>query len=339
MGEEVVIVTTSSRGGKVKQPLESAGRTTSEVRIERPTDVPQISRAIDNSTGAVIVDSLGFPLMFTRLAKLSHDFSLILRLRGEGIKEYKEEIAVENTPRKLYASTKIVSTHLGAGGIDGCIPVSKHVKHVGLQQGLCSLKDPVVPTPMLADVDSPSRTRVSNERVDIAVVTNFDYWDKIKSLPALFSCKRWETVGVDPRITIYGDGKYLNKVASKVDKDYIRFEGFENDIYQKMTGSDVFLYITEQDGYPSTVVEAQYLGLPVVANRYGPIPEQISHRHDGLLYSLDNMCKAVDLVEEVVYDRSLYTRLSQNGYRTARTRNSVGEIGRMLNQAVSKIRN
>jgi glycosyltransferase involved in cell wall biosynthesis len=63
----------------------------------------------------------------------------------------------------------------------------------------------------------------------------------------------------------------------------VRFLGFRNDLPDLMAASDLFVLPSVAEAFGLVLVEALYLGVPVVATRVGGIPEIIDHGADGVL--------------------------------------------------------
>jgi glycosyltransferase involved in cell wall biosynthesis len=63
----------------------------------------------------------------------------------------------------------------------------------------------------------------------------------------------------------------------------VRFLGFRNDLSDLMLASDVFVLPSVAEAFGLVLVEALYLGLPVVATRVGGIPEIVEDGVDGVL--------------------------------------------------------
>jgi glycosyltransferase involved in cell wall biosynthesis len=65
------------------------------------------------------------------------------------------------------------------------------------------------------------------------------------------------------------------------------------------------------DNFPTTVTEAMSMGCPIVANRTGGIPEQISHESNGLLCKPGDTTDLADQIGRLLSDPALAARLGQ----------------------------
>jgi glycosyltransferase involved in cell wall biosynthesis len=64
----------------------------------------------------------------------------------------------------------------------------------------------------------------------------------------------------------------------------IHFAGSEKDVYGAMVDMDLLVLTSRAEGLPNVLVEAKFLGVPVVATRAGGAPETVDHgRSAGFL--------------------------------------------------------
>ena len=64
-------------------------------------------------------------------------------------------------------------------------------------------------------------------------------------------------------------------------EEYVHFVGFDNNPYRWVKHSDVFVMPSRLEGLPNSLIEAMYLGKPVVATRCIPIIERIVEEGDN----------------------------------------------------------
>ena len=95
----------------------------------------------------------------------------------------------------------------------------------------------------------------------------------------------------------------LNLVKDKGLQDYIHFVGYDDNPYRWMKFCDCFVLPSRIEGLPNVLVEAMYLGRPVVATKCIPfISRMVDDGKNGILCETENpqalanaMIKAVDL--------------------------------------------
>lgn len=86
-----------------------------------------------------------------------------------------------------------------------------------------------------------------------------------------------------------GDGEhqtYLKDLLRKYKVETrVTFLGYRDDIGDLLSAADLFLFPSYQEGLPFAVLEAMVYGLGIVASDTGGIPEMITHKQSGLLFS------------------------------------------------------
>ena len=93
--------------------------------------------------------------------------------------------------------------------------------------------------------------------------------------------------GYSFKYIVVGDGKYLktlksNACAADLSRDII-FTGFRSDIADILQIFDIFVLPTLDEGFGISIIEAQIMGLPVIASSVDAIPEIIQNGYNGLL--------------------------------------------------------
>jgi len=90
----------------------------------------------------------------------------------------------------------------------------------------------------------------------------------------------------DTRFVIAGDGaetSRLQDLAARVGlSEQIQFLGHRDDIYDVIRAMDIFVLCSEHEGLPMALLEALYLGVPVVARPVGGIVEVIQDGVSGV---------------------------------------------------------
>lgn len=90
-------------------------------------------------------------------------------------------------------------------------------------------------------------------------------------------------------------------------QDHIHFTGeiSEKEMCDYMIESHVFLSSSVIENESNSLSEALSLGLPAVSSSVGGIPSRIKHGHNGLMYSLEESIKIVDLISSI-FDSDQY---------------------------------
>lgn len=95
------------------------------------------------------------------------------------------------------------------------------------------------------------------------------------------------------RAWIVGDGPRREEIErlsrSLGISDRIHFFGDQEDVASFMNAADVLMVTSDTEGIPATVLEAGFLGLPVVASNVGGLPECVDHGATGILVDDGNL--------------------------------------------------
>ena len=77
--------------------------------------------------------------------------------------------------------------------------------------------------------------------------------------------------------------------------------------------SQVIVVPSRMESLPTTVKEAFYLNVPVVATNVGGIPELIKDNETGMVGPSENPDKLADAVNELLFDKQKAKRLANSG--------------------------
>lgn len=116
-------------------------------------------------------------------------------------------------------------------------------------------------------------------------------------------------------IAIAGEGKERKRLEKRV-----RLLGFQRDARALIKGADLFVMPSHLEGLGTVVLDALWMGVPVVAARAGGIPEMIENGTNGLLVPPRDSLALADAVGRLLENRGLAARLASAGPETVRRR-------------------
>ena len=118
------------------------------------------------------------------------------------------------------------------------------------------------------------------------------------------------------RLHVFGSGPLERELREICDAygigDRVKFEGFKDDIYSYLRAMDVIAIPSLYEGLPFTLLEAMYLGVPVVATRVGGMREILEHEKDSLLVSPGDEEGLSEAIRRLHSDPSLRASLAGN---------------------------
>jgi glycosyltransferase involved in cell wall biosynthesis len=111
-------------------------------------------------------------------------------------------------------------------------------------------------------------------------------------------------------------------VSSNMEKN-VQFLGAVNNVEEFLQAADLFAFPTENDAFPSSVVEAMACGLPVIATPVGAIKTIVIHEETGWLIQPKNDQQLFDALHVLLSNRLLASKLGQAASRSVQERYSA----------------
>jgi len=138
----------------------------------------------------------------------------------------------------------------------------------------------------------------------------------------------------DVVLFIVGTGKLFDLVMGFAKKlksfDNIIFTGFKDDIYPFLLISDLFVVTSIFEGLCSTIIDAMYCGLPVVATNVGGIPELVENNVNGFLCEVRNYHDISEKMDAILSSETTKQRFSASAYK----KSLDFSVDRMANQYI-----
>lgn len=134
---------------------------------------------------------------------------------------------------------------------------------------------------------------------------------------------------------VAGDGPYFAEFQRKVTQaglgNRVTCVGWWRDMPRFFAGIDVFVFPSQAEGLPLTILEAMASGVPVVATRVGGIPEVIEDGIHGLLVSKGEVEPMAQAIRRLLSDEKLAYTLADNAIRRAQD----FSVEHMVNQTLA----
>ena len=106
------------------------------------------------------------------------------------------------------------------------------------------------------------------------------------------------------------------------------FLGSVQNVPEYLQAADLFVFPTENDAFPSSLIEAMSCELPVVTTPVGAIKTIVAHQETGLIVQPGNRQQLYEALMAILSDKKLASRLSQAGRGIVVERYSVGSMMR-----------
>jgi len=162
--------------------------------------------------------------------------------------------------------------------------------------------------------DSKATQKLYKEKFDL----NFEY------LPSPLDIQKFSGISdvtkIENQIAYVGRDSYekgidiLKQAESKIDGNVVYCTDRSwDDAMKIIKSSQVIVVPSRMESLPTTVKEAFYLNVPVVATNVGGIPELIKDNETGILVPSENPDKLANAVNELLSDKQKAKRLANNG--------------------------
>jgi glycosyltransferase involved in cell wall biosynthesis len=162
--------------------------------------------------------------------------------------------------------------------------------------------------------DSKATQKLYKEKFDL----HFEY------LPSPLDVQKFSNISdvtkIENQVAYVGRDSYekgidiLKQAESKINGNVVYCTDRSwNDAMKIIKSSQVVVVPSRMESLPTTIKEAFYLNVPVIATNVGGIPELIKDDETGMLVPSENPNKLADAVNELLFDKQKAKRLANNG--------------------------
>jgi glycosyltransferase involved in cell wall biosynthesis len=117
----------------------------------------------------------------------------------------------------------------------------------------------------------------------------------------------------------YEHAKKIFALTEKFDLQHIVFFlGHRTDILELYQISDIFLLSTHSEGQPFSILEAMFMGIPIIASAVSGIPEIIRDKFNGLLFEEYDYLKLTEIIDNTVNQQYNFDSFIENAKLTAK---------------------
>ena len=176
----------------------------------------------------------------------------------------------------------------------------------------------VIPNPVISEIKENNKPINKKELIATAIVR----FAPVKRLELMIEIwLQFSKLNPDWKLLIYGspDTLYANKIKKLVQDynlvDSIIFKGATKNVLRALQDARVVLVTSEQECFPMQILEANSVGVPVIAFDCPTGPRNIiKNNEDGLLVENNNIEEFVSVLFEFSTNESLQKKLAKNAY-------------------------
>jgi glycosyltransferase involved in cell wall biosynthesis len=265
--------------------------------------------------------------IYSRLLKmLSPELKVIHTLHGFHIKEYG------SIKKNIYIYIEKFLTLF----TDKFINVSNGEKDICLDFKIFKNEQSEVIYNGIKEIDLVENAKQKLNLEDKIVITTISRFDYPKNMFFGYEiAKRFK----DNKKVVFlwiGDGNdksVLEKKAIEEDVNIV-FTGFTKEIPLYLSATDIYLSTSRWEGLPYALIEAQSLGIPIVATNVVGNNEVVTNDKNGFLF--ESADEAYDCINKLIENKSLYDNFSQNAKQNFKDK---FEIKIMINKIENTYRN
>ena len=141
-----------------------------------------------------------------------------------------------------------------------------------------------------------------------ALVGHKDHATLIRAMKAIVTQKP------DVHLLLAGEGELRGAIESQISElgiaGNVHLLGYRKDVPALMKSADLFVLSSKMEGLGSTIIEAMFCGLPIVACASGGIPELVKNEETGLLVPAQDAQGFAEAVIRLLNDKELAKRLA-----------------------------
>jgi glycosyltransferase involved in cell wall biosynthesis len=131
-------------------------------------------------------------------------------------------------------------------------------------------------------------------------------------------------------LMIVGDGPLKQELESYVQEmglaESVVFTGARRDIAQLLSGFDIFILSSLDEGMPITLLEAMAAGVPVIATKVGGIPEIVVDGKTGFLVPPQAPDKLAEKIYLLLENGKLADLMGKEGRKSVDENFSIGKM-------------
>jgi glycosyltransferase involved in cell wall biosynthesis len=231
---------------------------------------------------------------------------------------------------------------LNGNKIDSFITMSQNQKEYLMRWGIEEKKISVIPisfgTFSNADPKYPNKGKMK-------IVSAYRMtWEKNIEGSIRFA-RALKDKNIDFQYDVYGDGNDLGQLYYLIDKfqlnDSINVMGrIDNELLkEKLSEYDFFLQISQSDALPTSVIEAQSMGLPCIVSKSDGLPEAVINDETAIVEDYFEINKMVDESISLWRNADLYFSYSKNSIENANTNFTIEKEIERLNVLYNSLYN
>ncbi|AKT92198.1 glycosyltransferase [Campylobacter gracilis] len=186
---------------------------------------------------------------------------------------------------------------------------------------------------LLKDDDAKIKFNLSGKRM-VTTISRFDY---AKNMSLAYEIAQNFKDNSDIVFLWLGDGDDRAKFESMAQKDGVNiiFTGFTDEVPAYLSATDIYLSTSRWEGLPYALIEAQSLGIPVVATNVVGNNEVVENGKSGFLF--ENAQQACRDIEILLNDEKIYGKMQSEALLNFKDKFDIGIAIRKVEKIYEQI--
>ncbi|TAL27283.1 MAG: glycosyltransferase family 1 protein, partial [Nitrospirae bacterium] len=145
----------------------------------------------------------------------------------------------------------------------------------------------------------------------------------------------------DIQVIILGHGELMNDLldmaADLKIQNYVSFRGMVSNILDYLHVTDIFVFTSEIEGMPNSLLEAMACRLPVIATRIGGVVDIIEDGENGIIVTPGNAEELKEAILRLIENSDLAETIAENAYKKIKENYYIGSVADKYIQLYQKV--
>ncbi len=205
---------------------------------------------------------------------------------------------------------------LAACWADRIVAVAEEERQVALRHNICATSLITTIHNGMPDIAAGWRASPGEDPPRMVMIARFEEQKDHSTLIRSLS----ELVGLPWSLDLVGDGPTMSDVREQVAaaglSGRVNFLGYRTDIPEILAGAQLYLLISNWEGFPRSIIEAMRAGLPVVTSDVGGCREAVQDAVTGFVLPKGDVNQLAGKLRVLLGSSELRRRFGQEGRRS-----------------------
>ncbi len=248
------------------------------------------------------------------------------------------------TRRAMFVPGQHMLTRWKYNQPDTIVTISQSIASVLKDWGLPDRKVHTIPSAIpLEDRSEPKRVQeLKAQYAGWTIIGNIASLVEAKDHKTLLEAAKYVSEKKQVLFLILGDGPLKTKIQKHINDlnlKNVQLLGHQDDPYSFLKIFEYFIMTSQQEGLCSSILDAFYYHVPVIATRTGGIPEIVKHKETGLLAAPQNPKKIAEAILKMIDNKELQHFCVKNAFKLLQDKHSIESMAQSYELTYEEITN